>query len=112
MEIVYSPTAIGDLQHLYKYIVDNWGENVAKRVLKQIASNIRSLEQFPVSGIALGNVIDTPTDYQYLYTEKNYVFYRLELNKVRIIRILNERQKFIDHLFKAITDDNGNFEKE
>ena len=24
MEIVYSPTAIEDLQHLYKYILDNW----------------------------------------------------------------------------------------
>jgi len=36
MEIVYSPTAIEDLQHLYKYIWDNWGENTAKRIRKRL----------------------------------------------------------------------------
>lgn len=112
MEIVYSPTAIEDLQHLYKYILDNWGENTAKRVQKKIVSDIRGLEQFPILGVALGDAIDIPTVFWYLYTEKNYVFYRLEFDKVRIIRILNERQKFVDHLIYGVKENNENFKKD
>ena len=70
MEIVYSPTAKEDLQHLYKYILDNWGENTAKRVQKKIVSDIRDLEQFPILGVAFGNVIDIPTDFRYLYRKE------------------------------------------
>ena len=66
MEIVYSPTAIEDLQHLYKYILDNWGENTAKRVQKKIV----------------------------------------------FIRILNERQKFVDHLFYGVKENNENIKKD
>ena len=66
MEIVYSPTAIEDLQHSYKYILDNWGENTAKRVQKKIV----------------------------------------------FIRILNERQKFVDHLFYGVKENNENIKKD
>ena len=73
---------------------------------------MRGLEQFPILGVAFGNVIDIPTDFRYLYTEKNYIFNRLEFDKVRIIRILNELQKFVDHLFYGVKENNENIKKD
>lgn len=98
-KIRYSPAALDDLQEIYNYISSNWGENVAKRALKKMTTDIRSLEQFPLLGVALGETVNIPTDYRYLFSEKNYIFYRLEMDKIKIVRVLNEHQEYMKHLF-------------
>jgi toxin ParE1/3/4 len=102
--IQYSPMALDDLKQISDYISDHWGEDVAKKVLKKITSDIRRLEQYPASGVDLGKIIDVPTDYRYLYSEKNYVFYRLELNMVKIVRVLNEHQDYVQLLLGNRSD--------
>ena len=105
--VEYSPKALDDLLHISDYITENWGEKVVKQKLKKITTDIRRLEQFPLSGVNLGKIIDVTTDYFYIFTEKNYVFYYLEIDKIRIIRVLNERQDYIKHLFgdSSVTDE-------
>lgn len=98
-KLEYSPLALEDLQKIRDYIITNWGESTAIRILKKMTSSIRILEEYPLSGVDLGKVIDEPTDYRYLFIEKNYVFYRLEGNKIRVVRILNEQQDYIIQLF-------------
>ena len=44
-------------------------------------------------------MIDYPTDYHYLVVKPNYVFYRIKCDTVRVIRILNENQDFLQILF-------------
>lgn len=102
-KVEYSPIALEDLNNLNNYFIDNWGESVARRILKKITTDIKKLEIFPLMGTNLAKVIDTPTDYRYLFVEKNYVFYHAEQDKVRIVRVLNEQQDFISHLF-GVTD--------
>lgn len=99
--IQYSPMALKDLQHLSEHISVNWGEDVAKSVLRKITSDIKRLKQFPLSGVDLGKVINVPTDYRYLFSEKNYVFYHQVFEQVRIVRVLNEQQDLMQHLFKV-----------
>ena len=98
-KLEYSPIALEDLQHIRDYIIANWGENVAKRILKRIATNIRRLEEHPLLGVDFGKIIDVPTDYRYLFIDKNYVFYHLEIDKVRVVRVLNEQQDYMLQLF-------------
>jgi plasmid stabilization system protein ParE len=97
--IEFSPKALEDLQSLRDYITENWGESVSERILRKIISDIRRLEKYPLLGVNLSKQIDTPTDYHYIYTEKNYVFYHLELDKIRVVRILNEQQDYMMQLF-------------
>lgn len=99
IDIEYSPLSLEDLQHHREYIVDNWGEPVAKKIIKKIISDIKNLEQYPLLGVSLASRIDVPTDYRYLFTEKNYVFYRLGQDKIRIVRIINEQEDYIIKLF-------------
>lgn len=98
-KLEYSPIALEDLQHIRDYIITNWGENVAKRILKKLTTNIRRLEELPLLGVDLGKIIDVPTDYRYLFIDKNYVFYHLEFDKVRVVRVLNEQQDYMLQLF-------------
>lgn len=98
-ELEYSPIALQDLQHIRDYIIVNWGETVAKRILKKMTENIRRLEEYPLLGVDLGKIINVPTDYRYLYTERSYVFYHLEVDKIRVVRVLNEQQDYMSQLF-------------
>lgn len=47
----------------------------------------------------LGKLIGVQSDYRYIFTEKNYVFYRVEYDKVQIVRVLNEYQDYMKQLF-------------
>ena len=94
----YSPAAKIDLLLIHKQIEENFGIEVAKDVLRRITAKIRRLEQFPLSGVYLGEVIHSITDYRYIFVEKNYVFYRFERDSIKIIRVLNQKQNYIDHL--------------
>lgn len=102
-KVKYSPIALEDLQLIHGYISANWGENTAKKILKKITSGISSLEQHPTLGVDLGEIIDVTTEYRYLFLEKNYVFYRVEFDKIRIVRVLNERQDYMQQLFGTNT---------
>ena len=71
----------------------------AKTGVKEITSTARQLERFPEEGPRLDELIGYPTDYRYLVVKPNYVFYRIEGDTVRVIRILSERQDFLQILF-------------
>lgn len=103
-KVEYTPRALEDLQRLQIYLSSNWGENTSNRILKKIMSEIRRLRLYPFSGVDLGKTINTTTDYRYIFSEKNYVFYRLEFDKILIIRVINERQDYLKQLFQIKND--------
>ncbi len=94
-KIEYSPLALEDLKGIRAFILANWGENTSMKILKKIISDISKLENHPMLGSDLGKVIDVSTEYRYLFTQKNYVFYQIEFDKIRIVRVINENQDFM-----------------
>lgn len=98
--IEYSHQAVEDLKQIQSRIKVNWGDESATKILQNIFVQINRLKQFPFSGTNLAEMIDVPTNYRYIYVEKNYVFYYIDSDKVRIVRILNERQDFLYQLFE------------
>lgn len=98
-KLIYTPKALNDLQEIKTYVAKQFGEGKAKACVKGITSTAKQLEMFPGEGPRLEKLIEYPTDYQYLIVKPNYVFYRVESDTVRIIRILNEKQDFLQILF-------------
>lgn len=94
-EVEYSPKALEDLFSIKDYVNAEFGDEVAHRVISKLTKDIRRLELFPLSGQMLSGIIEIPTDYFYLYSKKNYVFYRLEETRVKVVRILNEQQDYV-----------------
>lgn len=107
--VEYSPQALNDFQNIKRYIAHEFGDAVAKRIIQKMTKDIRRLEIYPTSGSMLSSIIEVPTDYYYLYSKKNYVFYRIEMEVVKIIRILNEKQEYVQILF-GIQESIGKFE--
>ena len=99
-QLRFAPRALDDLQGINERIAVQFGQEKAATVLKRVISDIRILESFPLAGLRLEDLIDYPTDYRYLVVRQNYVFYRIERDEtIRVIRILNEKQDFLEILF-------------
>ena len=97
--IDFSISALEDLRNIKYYLEENYGESVALEKIREISRRVRRLEQFPLAGVSLSNLVKSSLNYRYLVVEKNYVFYRIDNNRIKIIRILNERQDFVKLLF-------------
>jgi len=100
-KIRFTPLSKEDLVKTKKYLKEEFDETTANSVIKKLIDSIRRFEEFPLLGRPLANLIDIPTDYMYFVAEKNYVFYRLEDQSVKIIRILDTRRDYMRILFGA-----------
>lgn len=97
--LIYTPKALEDLQKIKSYLAGQFGDDKAKSIMRELTSTVRQLEMFPEEGLCFERLIDYPSDYRYFVVIHNYVFYRIEGDTVRIIRVLNERQDFLQILF-------------
>lgn len=88
-----------DLARVKEYITLQHGANVARKSLRRLTSSARRLEKYPEEGPSLEGMIMVPIDYRYLYIRPNYLFYRIEGNCVKVVRVLNEQQDFLQILF-------------
>ncbi|MCR2048213.1 type II toxin-antitoxin system RelE/ParE family toxin [Acetatifactor muris] len=106
-KLIYAPKALDDIQGIKTYVSKQFGANKAKACIRDITSTVRQLEIFPEEGLCVEDLIEYPTDYRYLVVKPNYVFYRIEDDIVRVIRIINEKQDFLQILFgiSSISDE-------
>lgn len=98
-KVQFSTLAKQDLIKIKCYLEEAFDNEIASEKIRQLLDSIRKFETFPLLGRPLMNVIDIPTDYMYFVVDKNYVFYRLEKETVKIIRIIDTRQDYINVLF-------------
>lgn len=110
LKLIYTPKALEDLQKIRSYVAKQFDNSTAKSGVQAIVSAVRSLVQFPEEGLCLDKMIGSPTDYHYLVVKPNYIFYRVEDDTIKIIRILNEKQDYLQILFgiKSISEEGKN----
>lgn len=110
-KLIYAPKALDDLQGIKTYVTKQFGESRAKASVKEFTLTAKQLEAFPGEGPRLEELIEYPTDYHYLVVKPNYVFYRVKGDTVRVIRILNEKQDFLQILFgiSSISEDGEDY---
>ncbi len=115
MKIELSPEALNDLEILKEYLVKKSDLKHAREILQDIMADLKMLGEYPTSGSRdFFKRFDIETEYAYLVTHKNYAFYRLEENIVKIIRILDTRRDVIYTLFgiKVVDDYNEYWDEE
>lgn len=97
----YSPDASDKLRELKKQMTATYGNQVAIKVLSKITSDIRGLQDNPEKGPSVEALFGIPMPYRFLHAEHNYVFYRLEEDKVFVTDIYNEREDFMWRMFRV-----------
>lgn len=100
IKIEFTPQARDDLRQIREYIsVDLCNETAAAKTVGNILKSIASLKDLPKIGAPLSSRIEIKTDYRYLVCGNYNVFYRIETDTVKIIRVLHSRRNFMAVLF-------------
>ena len=99
----YSQIARRKLKALRIRLTSEYGSAVSSKIIKQITSAARGLETFEEKGISISSIYGIKCDYRYLYVAHNYLFYRIENDKVIVAEIFDEREDFMWKLFGVDT---------
>ena len=98
-KLVYSPDYKAKSKDLKKYLDLHFGENVRKKTLRKIADRLHLLQKYEDMGVAVRAVFGVETDYCFVFVAHQYVFYRIDAERIYIINMYNEREDFMQQLF-------------
>ena len=87
MRIIYKKSAIDDLLNTENYIITN------------IVDTISLLKDNPYLGPKMSDRFNIDTSLRYLIVSKQIVFYDINEDNIKIIRILDSRQDYLSLLF-------------
>lgn len=102
-KVEYSQIVRRKLKVLRERLTSEFGSEVSRKSLKQITDAARSLEKFEKKGILLSAMYDVDCDYRYLFVGHNYLFYRIETDKIIIAEMFDDREDFMYQLFGIST---------
>ena len=86
-KLEYSQIAKRKLKALRIHLLNEYGPVLSKKIITQITSTARELETFEEMGPSIYSMYGIKCDYRYLYIARNYLFYRIETDKVIIVEI-------------------------
>ena len=93
--IVKRPLAREDLIGIWRYTYEEWGEQQADRYLDELEAGIAKLQNHPRLGRARDEIRQ---GYRSLAINQHVVFYTVEGDVIRIIRVLHARMDPESHL--------------
>ena len=99
-EIKIAPQAAVDLLEIKNYIENELQNPIAAHnTISKIIETYEDLIVFPNAGISVEKYISFPTDYKFVAANNYSIFYRIEDEVIRIVRILYSKRDFIRVLF-------------
>ncbi len=94
--IIFSPKASEDLDSIKTYIDSELGSpQAANEKVLEILDAINNLAVFPEIGPSLKGKVDSLSRFRCLSVSNCIVFYRIEFDKVLVVRILNSRMDYL-----------------
>ena len=99
-EVKIAPQAAVDLLEIKNYIEYELQNPIAARnTVSKIIETYENLTVFPNAGIPVEKYVSFPTDYKFVLANNYSIFYRIEDEVIRIVRILYSRRDFVRILF-------------
>lgn len=98
-KVEYSQIVRRKLKNLRARLTSEFGAEVSRKSIKQITDAARGLEDFEERGISVSSMYGIECDYRYIYAGRNYLFYRIESDKIIIAEMFDEREDFMYKLF-------------
>lgn len=98
-KLEYSQVVRHKLKALRVRLTEEFGSEATEKALKRIMDAARGLEDFSEKGVSVSLMYDIDCDYRYLYVGHNYLFYRIEENRIIIVEMFDEREDFMYKLF-------------
>ena len=88
LELLISPKAEEDLSEIYNYTFDEWGIAQADKYQDDLYSGMQAI----LSNSQLGKIYPhSIKQYRILHVNRHLIFYRIDVNKCIVVRILHDR---------------------
>lgn len=99
-EVKVSPQAAEDLLEIKDYIENELLNPIAaQNTVEKIVEKYEDLVNYPEIGIPVERYVSFPTDYKFVLADNYSIFYRIEEDCVKVIRIMYSRRDFVRILF-------------
>lgn len=95
----YSQIVRLNLQTLRTELTKRFGAEISQKAVKQITKAARGLGDFEGKGIQVSAIYDIECEYRYLFVSHNYLFYRIEKDRIIIVEMFDEREDFMQKIF-------------
>lgn len=102
-KVEYSQIVRRKLKNLKARLARELGAEVSGKSVKQIMDAARGLEDFEEKGISVSSMYGIECEYRYIYAGHNYLFYRIEKDKIIIAEMFDEKEDFMYKLFGIST---------
>jgi len=79
-KIKYTPDAADKLREIKRAISQEYGADVAKKMVKSITDAIRGLCDYEKKGPEVAKMFNVVTDYRYLFVSNNLCFIKLKIH--------------------------------
>ena len=90
---------IRKLKNLKSLLTDNYGKEHAHRIIKNITDDADRLAQFDSIGVNIADMYDIDTEYWYLFTNHQYLIYRITSDSIIVVQMFHEREDFMLQIF-------------
>jgi len=87
--LIISPIARNDLKNIFQFGMSNWGEAQSSKYLDHLKTQLWTLTEQPEMGIERDELLPNLRSFP---VESHVIFYRLEIEKIEIIRVIHGRQ--------------------
>lgn len=94
LEVVKSLAAENDLIDIWIYSFDNWGIVQADKYLDYLSEGFELIASNPLVGANCDEIRATYFSYP---IKKHLVFYKIESEKLKVIRVLGADMNHVDH---------------
>ena len=100
-EVKVTPQAAEDLLEIKNYIENELQNPIAAHnTVLNIVETYENLSTLAEAGISVERYVPFPTDYKFVLANNYPIFYRIDGNIVRVIRIMYSRRDFVRILFE------------
>ena len=98
-KVEYSQIVIRKIKRLRENLTRRFGKEVSQKAISKMSTAVRTLELYENRGVCISKIFDIDCDYRYIYVEHNYLFYRVESDKIIIVEMFDSREDFMFKLF-------------
>ncbi|MDR0853594.1 MAG: type II toxin-antitoxin system RelE/ParE family toxin [Clostridiales Family XIII bacterium] len=99
-KILYSPESRADSLEIRLYITNELkNPTAAANLLATIKRKIFLLKASPLMGTLIDDELNVESKYRFLICNSYYIFYRIESDSVKIVRIISQRRDYMRILF-------------
>lgn len=97
-KVIRTETADAHIRKIILYVAENFGNEVALKVLGELERNIIDLGNYPLKGVEPHYLLLRRQGYKVLILEKNLVFYKINETKKEVIvyAVVDQRQDYLN----------------